>query len=256
MILDFADHIAAAILSNSRQNRVSAGSAASDSEEVSELHEILESINDGIGQLFRFSILLRNNTTRDRYSKSNLAGTNSSFNNQFDVSHVAHKFPCLASKPWLIDRLGKAISQRRQYLRYCREHRDKTFKDHKPDSGLQTGRQLLSSVPYTPTQQLQPSRSVASGPVSTLAHTQASTLVLITDKLTDEEFDDDTQSRTSYATSVDETIAVSNLHVVPIESISQGSAHFECVYCWQIQSMKNQKVWKYVHLFLEHRIIS
>lgn len=130
------------IISNARGNRtgvvmvglgVSIGS--DDKEEISEIQEIFESVNDAINNLFRFSILLRNNTNSDRYAKAMAAGS-SPFNDQFDICHVDHKFPTLrlAGKEWLIERLGKAITQRRQFLRYAREHRDKASRDRDSDS--------------------------------------------------------------------------------------------------------------------------
>ena len=47
-------------------------------------------------------------------------------NDHFDVSHVGAKFPKLAAdnQAWLRQRLGRAITHRRQFLRYTREHRD------------------------------------------------------------------------------------------------------------------------------------
>ena len=47
------------------------------------------------------------------------------FDAQFDIDHVRGKFPLLRKSDWLEQRMGKAITQRRQYLRYCRQQRDR-----------------------------------------------------------------------------------------------------------------------------------
>lgn len=72
------------------------------------------------------SIIIRNAMPRDRYIKAQ-SSTREPFLECFDIAHVGHKFPKIESegREWLKRRLGKAISQRRQYLRYCREHHDK-----------------------------------------------------------------------------------------------------------------------------------
>jgi hypothetical protein len=241
---------AISIISHQRDNRTGVlpnelGSSDDDGEEeISEIREILESIDDAISNLFRFSILLRNHTNRDRYAKANAAG-GSPFNDWFDICHVDHKFPALrrAGKEWLIERLGKGITQRRQYLRYCREHREKTSTDRSSQID-QTPQRVLLAVPHVQSGQVLPPRSEFSKPPSTLAHTQASTFVSMTGEANEEELADDTQSQTSYATSIDEGSKNVHLRVIPIEDVSMGANHFECIYCWQIQIARSQKSWK------------
>lgn len=250
---------ACSIVSNARENRTgslveargqdlnshlsSTGediSTPSDDEEISEIQEIFESITDAINNLFRLSMIIRNNTSRDRYAKAAADALSVPFDDRFDISHVEHKFPALKSKgkEWLVVRLGKAITQRRQYLRYCRDHRDKISREQpqmmqpsgiKPEvvAGLTAG-----------------ARSAFSKPTSTLAPTQASTLLLTSDQLPEEVTPEDSQSQTSYATSNEEDPNSHKLRVIEHEDISKGTSHFECPYCWQIQASKSQKSWK------------
>ncbi|KAF4625590.1 hypothetical protein G7Y89_g12575 [Cudoniella acicularis] len=202
--------------------------------EISEVREIFESIVDAINNLFRFSMIIRNNTSRDRYTKADAAANalGASFDNRFDTGHVMDKFPAFRSedKKWFAARLGKAIAQRRQYIWYCREHHGKTLKEPKLPLGLPTD-----------------GRSVLSKPTSTLAPTQASTLLLASDQIPEyEDILEDTQSQTSYATSIDEGASEHKLRVIRLEDVKKGMPHFECPYCWQIQATKTQKSWKYV----------
>ncbi|KAH7330210.1 hypothetical protein BKA65DRAFT_554201 [Rhexocercosporidium sp. MPI-PUGE-AT-0058] len=103
----------------------------SDEEELSEIREIFASIDDAINNLFRFSVIIRNNINRDRYAKAAASSIASPFNDQFDICHVEHKFPALGKRNdrWLVERLGKAVTQRRQYLKYCRDHHEKIAKE-------------------------------------------------------------------------------------------------------------------------------
>lgn len=203
----------------------------------------MESIQDAINNLFRYSIIIRNNTNRDRYAKASAAALSAPFNDEFDISHVWHKFPTLKSKKyeWLIERLGKAITQRRQYLRYCRVHRDKTWQDPEPKPMLLRPE---FSLPKAPNMLIPSGRSDFSKPTSTLAPTQASTLLLTSAQIIEEEMLDDAQSQTSYATSTDEESTSHKLNVIELEDVSKGLRHFECPYCWQIQASRSQKSWK------------
>jgi hypothetical protein len=219
--------------------------AQSDGEELSEIREIFESITDAINNLFRLSMIIRNNTGRDRYAKAAAAAQNVPFDDRPDISHVEHKFPALKSKgkEWLIARLGKAITQRRQYLRYCREHHDKISRSAHPEPQPQT-------VPSTETKQeviigiSMHAKSTFSKPTSTLAPTQASTLLLTSDQIPQEDPPEDAQTQTSYATSREEENSNTKLSVIKLEDVSGGLGHFECPYCWQIQASKTQKSWK------------
>jgi hypothetical protein len=93
---------------------------------VTELDEILQSLADSISSLFKISLLIRSATPRDRYAKA-ATSAKQPFDNTFDISHVGHKHTKLEIKEnqWLRNRLGQAITQRRQFLKYCREHHDK-----------------------------------------------------------------------------------------------------------------------------------
>ncbi len=127
---------------------------------------------------------------------------------------MGNKFPHLyrEDKEWLRQRLGKAITQRRQYLRYCREHREKLSKI--PEIPNTTGSLLKSKTSSTllAVQKQQPevvsdAQTVVSSPTSTLAPTSASTVVLAKlDHLEEfeEQNEDDNRSQTSYASSVNE----------------------------------------------------
>lgn len=90
-------------------------------DELSDLHL---TIGDTITSLMKVSTLIRKATKRDRYARAADA-KGDPFIPDYDIRHVEDKWPKLQSQPWLSDRLGRAITQRRQYLRYCRNHRNR-----------------------------------------------------------------------------------------------------------------------------------
>jgi hypothetical protein len=96
------------------------------SRQLSEANERFESVKDTITSLFRISIIIRKASPRDRFAKA-LTSPREPFDDRFDINHVGHKFPLLDNREreWFKERVGKANTQRRQYLRYARNHRDR-----------------------------------------------------------------------------------------------------------------------------------
>ncbi|KAL5116360.1 hypothetical protein ACEQ8H_005708 [Pleosporales sp. CAS-2024a] len=97
--------------------------------DLSEAEELFESVKDSIASLFRLAVIIRNSSPRDRYTRA--LGGHDPFMEHFDVLDVGEKFPKLQreSNKWLRDGLSKAVAQRRQYLRYAREHGYKPGKE-------------------------------------------------------------------------------------------------------------------------------
>ena len=117
---------------------------------TSEADELCLSVSDTITNLLKVSALLRKTTTRDRYAKAaTKAASQSGFSipHSYDVQHVREKFPKLEAKPWLLDKLGSAITQRREYLRYIQTHHTKIANE--PRGGTEASflrqRQLIGS---------------------------------------------------------------------------------------------------------------
>jgi hypothetical protein len=109
------------ILAGERTNRQILESE-DDLESSDELSELNLSVGDIITSLFKVSMLVKKATTRDRYAKA-ASAKEAAFLAEFDIRHVADKYPKLRTQPWLLERLGNAITQRRQFLRYCRNHK-------------------------------------------------------------------------------------------------------------------------------------
>ena len=90
----------------------------------SEADELTLNVADIVTNLMKVSALRRKATKRDRYERA-FSANSQPILTEIDTRHVADKFPKVRAHRWLVERLGKAIVQRRQFLLYAREHRDR-----------------------------------------------------------------------------------------------------------------------------------
>jgi len=91
---------------------------------TSELEELLKAISASNSSLMKLSIVIRSSATRDDYIKA--ASRFQTWNTWPDISHVTEKYGRVKHiEKWLLERLGRAISRRRQFLKYRVEHHNK-----------------------------------------------------------------------------------------------------------------------------------
>ncbi|KAK8022470.1 hypothetical protein PG993_013237 [Apiospora rasikravindrae] len=219
--------------------------------------DLLELISKSIGSLLKITVLIRKATPRDRFAKA-LQGTNP-FMDDFDIAYVAERYPKLAGPDnrWLCERLGRAITKRRQFLRYSREHSrriaghgDVDTVDHQVphhsighDDALSKER-TRSSAPSTASG-LHTNYS-GSYAAHTHASTKASTLDVAQLRHVEniEAEDNDTKSYVSAGSSFQLGKADSTLHLPTLEEVSQGSEVFECPICFDIQTISRETSWR------------
>lgn len=230
---------------------------------ISEVEELFRSIPEMISMLFKLSVIIRNSSSRDRFAKAQTASSRSPVDPAYDINYVKEKFPSLQypGMEWLATRLGKTITQRRQFMWYCRDHREKMAKadERHPVStmarepGADDVERLLKTRQNLPIQRMDDSQTQSSRQEkSTLAQTTASTVlptrledaVNALDALETTSGDMDNQSVTSFASSVGEGDESSRLSVILLEDIATPGKNFECPYCWTIQKFNSQRSWK------------
>lgn len=131
---------------------------------------------------------------------------------QHDVVHVQSKFP--TAPLYLVERLGRAISSRRQYLTYRESHHNKMAK------GIE---KLGVEAPRT----------------EFTANSTEATDIQRTDSLPMPDDDNETASVTSYATSVNATVRMPNL---PGEA--RKEEHYNCPLCYRLVSIHTTAAWK------------
>ncbi|KAK5112294.1 hypothetical protein LTR85_011566 [Meristemomyces frigidus] len=204
-------------------------------EPVSEAHEICLAVSDLITSLLRVSVLLRKATTRDRYAKAAAAG-GPSLPTNFDIEHVLHKFPVTAEKQWLAERLGSAITERRQFLGYSRDHHERI-----------SARSSLATAATD---------AIASQPAesrdTTFNATNASTLQpenIKLQQLNNPVLDDDegySQGTSRFSSGSD------SLRVIPLRNVAEEDAPFECPYCLGMVQFNRYSAWR-KHVFRDLR---
>lgn len=177
------------------------------------MHQILTEVSEVVNCLYRLSMSVRNPTGTQRYIKS--AHIDTSYYERYDLEHVAQKFP--AAKEGLVERLGKAISRRRQYLKYREMHAAK-LSQHLDDEDTATLRsETTATALIEPSGALEDSRSVA--------------------------------SESSYATSAG---SVQKARMPSMPKGARAGLPFECPYCRTIEVIKDTQAWiKHVYKDLQ-----
>ncbi len=217
-----------------------------------ELQQLFQSISNITANLYNLSIIIRRgNLNGDRLLKS--SKVNVAFYETFDIGHVRNKFP--SANDALVERLGKAISRRRQYLKYREQHHEKlsaprqnTFTADQPvnqDRSLRFVETKASSRAQTPQHGTTISHSIG---VSTTASTY------VPPKHQDvAEIDVDVYSESSSVSSCQSsTIGSERPRLPPIPQASERSRDFECPYCYTIcrlvgtEDWQRKRDWKYV----------
>jgi hypothetical protein len=217
---------------------------------VNEAQDILEVVQECVKDLLRLSILIRKATPRDRWNRALQKPQDDRLDDRFDIQHVGEKFPKL-SRPeheWLKFRLGRAITQRRQFIRYCREHKNRMQEPDADDEIPTSSRAMQSDLmgPDVPGY-AQTTTGLTLNPPVTEGSTHASTLQVTTLQAIRGDDDDDTASvATSVVSSVDldDDESEEMLRLPSLQAASQGHDEFECPLCFTIQSFRQERKWK------------
>jgi hypothetical protein len=170
---------------------------------ASELNHIGSYLRETVRCLLRLSMTIQNPAPHDRYMKGSKVDT--SHFELFDTQHVCSKFP--KADEFVTHRLGKAISTRRQFLKYSENHRKrlKAGLSGNPDGDAQST--VASSLPY---------------------------------KIEYRDYNDHT-SQTSFGTSVANS---EKLKAPPLPDFARYGEEFECPLCYCIASVKDWNGWK------------
>ncbi|KLU86153.1 hypothetical protein MAPG_05172 [Magnaporthiopsis poae ATCC 64411] len=183
---------------------------------ITELGQIVsEGIADVVDCLLRLSTTIRNPAPHDRFAATHPA--DASHFEPWDIQHVQSKFPTI--EPWLADRLGKAISMRRQYLRYRESHHAKLSQglDDPDHAGNERDYTVASSIP----------EDMKDRPTAKPA-------------IFEDDRSDAGASETSYATSV----ANSNALKIPPMPEKAHAGPFQCPFCYMMIMATDRVAWK------------
>jgi hypothetical protein len=190
--------------------------------ETTELFQLISSTPEIMTCLMRLSMSARNPAPHNQFTQSNRI-TMDHFE-AFDVCHVRKKFP--NAEEFLVLRLGKAITRRRQYLRYRKKSRRRLDEDSIAE---------LSRGNVDTTQSLEDSNLSATSNVSASNDDESSpTGSYMT------EYYEDILFQTSYLSSPSRATKLSP-PTAPVESCD--SEPFECPLCFRIVTISNDVEW-------------
>lgn len=195
------------------------------SQSISELQQQLSGISEIITCLMRLSMAIRNPAPHDLFINSK--HINISHFEEFDIHHARSKFPM--AEDFLVVRLGKAISRRRQYLKYRAEHRKHL------DDGVERLADQANQADQDPASIPDRSESTVA---SSIPHGMKSTSSSVDiDETKDFE---DVVSETSYASSNADD---SKLRPPPLPEAGLNGLPFECPLCFRIISARGVFAW-------------
>jgi hypothetical protein len=222
--------------------------------ENSELGELCLMTSDIVTYLLKVSMLIRQSSDRDRYAKAAASG-DPPFLHGVDIQRIGERFPKIKDRRtsfvgdevdehrWLREKLGSANAQRRQYLRYTRDHYNRLANApsvSKAPRLLSAANQPTSVLAPKSPSQVPSSRPTLSSTVniSKLPHD-------ILEKVLEQQ--DDADEALSFVSSQDlmETEDADTKHRVErLDAISDGHLQFECPYCRGIIQPGTQPKWK------------
>ncbi len=235
----------------------SGGSLADQSSPTSELQQLFLAIVETVTSLLKLSVSIRRSTPRGRYARvaslspldPSLVASLSPLDPSFDINHVYEKYPRLRSRPWLVEKLGKAITRRRDFLRYRERHHEK-LADSNVLSAFKKTLDHHNPVPNKPGTHTISARggpkmaNVASSSAdrSRLVSTIATTYIADSHNLL--------ETVSHAGLSFSDITSVADGHDQEARPIpdppkdSAGAKPFECPYCYTIQVVRKPSHWK------------
>ena len=201
--------------------------------EISEFEYMVMDITHIISCLYKFSIAIRNPAPKDRLHK--IALIDVSFYKNWDLNHIEEKFRQVDNEfrvaKYLIERLGKANTRRRQLLKYYAAHH-KTVSRYIDD-------------PLSPGEKALDIERAATVYTTMKSQTTVSTIKVESQVVEIERGEEDRLSQTSYATSKNHTMRI-HVPSPPNEDAAYEGKEFQCPYCFKIIKVNSRQGWKYV----------
>ncbi|KAF2661221.1 ankyrin [Lophiostoma macrostomum CBS 122681] len=217
---------------------------------VTECGQLVIMLNDLVGSLLKLSLIIQSSSRRGKFVRSS---REKPYDTNFDILHVLESFPYAAKNHFLIERLGKANAQRRQWLAYRRNHRGRlsSFESSGLDQtdnarSQQTGLEALLQADMTSVASVSTRPSVEN--TMTDNSTTATTFYEDMQLQLNQGAGNESSSEVSFSAS-----SVSGRDKAPLEipcmpSEAASGEPFECPFCFVIIAVANLQSWiKHVH---------
>jgi hypothetical protein len=208
---------------------------------------LIWALRDCITRLFRISRLIQKAASTDKFARALSrfqSKADERFDERYDLTHVGQKFPRLSQEEnkWLKNRLGRAITQRRQLLSYSKNHRNDlgTVPDHR-------------EARANPQSNVAPSEPSSLQTKATSLDVTGLTLPVLATAI-ETVTDDDSASYTTVTRSLDLDNESTLLRRIPrLKDLrTEEFPDFECPFCYRLVNFKREKVWR-KHVFADLR---
>lgn len=216
---------------------------------TTELEERFFEVRHIITCLYKLSIVIQNPASRDQLLRC--AKIEVAHYEYFDVAHASQKFPFAAE--YLVERLGKANTKRRQLFQYHEQHHDKLalYIDAPIGPELYSQRDNLDGEVEADLNPAMKDERLTRGQVSIAktVNTQTTVSTFVERSARAPGGSDDGRSQTSYATSVGD-ISYSKLRIPVPPTLARefDGEPFECPYCFSMTAVENSRSWMYASL--------
>lgn len=212
-----------------------------------------DEIYHSISSLFRLTIVVQNIASRDRMER--MEKIDMSAYEPFDLSHVREKHPLKKDGEYLLERLGKANTKRRQFLEYNKKHHEKLVglrsddmpKTDDPSSRSQAEGDKEYRIGFHEQDYMSEAHSSTMRTTVSTVYEDKNMSFGMTDA---DDFDSDNRSdtgfsQTSYASSSGSAMGSSSKLRAPPPPNKYDGEPFECPYCFQIVSgIENPTSWQ------------
>ncbi|KAG9233737.1 hypothetical protein BJ875DRAFT_441949 [Amylocarpus encephaloides] len=204
---------------------------------TSELEQLWLAIQGANANLMKMSVVIRNCPSHDDYLK---AASRIKLDPRYDIVHVVEKHGSSSEdNKWMLERLGKAISRRRQYLSDREEHHGKLSRDwyetHATDE-----KKEAKTIASTKATTFIESGSVLKGDIirQTQPRDEASSVGFQTP-----------YDATMYEADANIKLTVPQPPKMAFEGVEfEFGEPFQCPYCRTEQMVKSKAAWKYERL--------
>lgn len=177
------------------------------------ISNVLEFVSSTVKSLLRISMAIQNPAPQDRYLSAKTIDT--SYYEHFDVEHVRSLYDANRLPDYLIHRLGRANTSRRQFLKYSQAHRARLASGI---HGIESG-----DTKSTVATSLQPEMKQASS-------------------RWDRRDQDEVASQTTVNTTAP---GIEHVEFVPFPAEASYGEEFQCPLCCCIVAIQDYKHWKY-----------
>ncbi|KAL8791113.1 MAG: hypothetical protein Q9195_006057 [Heterodermia aff. obscurata] len=204
-------------------------------------------IQQAIDCLYRASMDIQRQKTVNRYDKC--SDIDISFFEPFDINYTRQKFP--TAKEFLLQRLGKAISKRRQWLKYREQHALKLGQFLDPAENLLDSASILSETTATtfeiPTTAIEHGNSFESDLTSGGSHNLGSEPI-VSDLATTFNMASLRRAQSMSTIATETTYATTlgdegRLRMPDMPEEGLDTRPFECPYCHHIVSIQSTHAW-------------